>query len=388
MKVKKPKRKNLNGQGSIRERADGRWEARYTDANGMRRSIMGKTAAEVEEKLTAAKNARNKGMPSAPDARKTVGQYAAEWLESRRRRIRESTWIRYEQHIRLQIVPVIGRVHLIKLNRDNLQHLYARCLADGLAPSSVAQVHTLMHHILKDAMRSDLIQRNVAELANPPRVEKREMQIYTTEQVETLLDAAEGHWLAPMIALTVATGLRAGEVIALRWRDVDLPCGVLHVKRTRTRTAKGYVDGRSTKTGSGVRDIRLVPFAVDALKSHRARQAAERLRLGELWVDEDRVFPSSMGKALDASNFHRQWGKLLARASLPEIHFHDLRHSAASWLLSQGVPVVDVSKLLGHANPAITMRFYAHALPDSQDRVAAAMETLLPSRKKDTAQEG
>jgi len=207
--------------------------------------------------------------------------------------------------------------------------------------------------------------------------------------VDALLTVAGGHRLAPLVALTVATGLRAGEVLALRWLHVDLAGGILHVKRTRTRTAKGFTDGKP-KTASSARDIKLVPFALDALKRQRIRQAQERLQLGDAWVDEDRVFPSGVGTAMDASNLRKHWLKLLAQAGLPEVHFHDLRHSAASWLLSQGVPVTDVSEMLGHADPSITMRIYAHAMPGSRDRVAAAMEALLrrhPAVAEDAAKD-
>lgn len=135
-------------------------------------------------------------------------------------------------------------MHLTQLNRMHLQQLYAKCLAAGLAPTTVNHSHGVLHHALKVTMRSDLVPRNVADLASPPRIEKREMQVLTPEQVDTLLALAEGSQLAPMIALTVATGLRVGELLALRWARVDLAKGVLHVRDNRTRTVFGYTDGK------------------------------------------------------------------------------------------------------------------------------------------------
>lgn len=377
----KPKRRG-NHEGSIRQKPDKRWEARYTDATGKRRSIMGKSRAEVARKLADAIGHRNKGLATATDNRQTVAQYLYAWHETMRPpRIRESTWIRNETFIRRQIVPTIGKIRLTQLNRMHLQQLYATCTADGLAPTTINHMHGVLHHDLKDAMISDILPRNVAELADPPSVEKREMQVLTPEQVDTLLQLADGSQMAPMIALTVATALRAGELLALRWSRVDLAHGVLHVRDNRTRVASGYSDGK-TKTASSARDIKLVAMTVDVLRAHRASQAQERLLLGDRWVDEDRIFPSSMGTAMDASNLRKKWLKLLSQAGLSEdIHFHDLRHSAASWLLARGVPITDVSKMLGHADPSITLRIYAHAMPDSQDRVLAAMEFLLAMRK-------
>lgn len=127
---------------------------------------------------------------------------------------------------------------------------------------------------------------------------------------------------------------------------------------------------------------------IDALHAHRASQASARLALGAVWVDEERVFPSSIGTALEASNLRKQWIRLLRRSELLEVHFHDLRHSAASWLLAQGVPIVDVSKMLGHADPSITLCIYAHAMHDSQDRVVAAVEFLLATRKLPPTESG
>lgn len=378
------KKKRGNSEGSIRLRSDGRWESRYVDLTGVRRSIMGRTRLEVADKLGDALQDRKKGVASATDNRLTVAQYLALWHETMRPpRVRESTWIRNETHIRLWITPIIGKIHLSKLNRMDLQKLYAKCSAAGLSSTTVNHLHGVMHHALKDAMLSDILPRNVADLIKPPSVTKRELQVLTPEQVDTLLAFAEvdGSQLAPMIALTVATALRAGELLALRWARVDLNRRVLHVRDNRTRTATGYTDG-APKTASSARDIKLVSMTLDALRAHRAHQAEYRLMLGDRWVDEDRIFPSSSGTAMDASNLRKQWLKLLNRAGLsPDIHFHDLRHSAASWLLAQGVPITDVSKMLGHADPSVTLRIYAHAMPDSQDRVLAAMEFLLATRK-------
>src|SRR5262249_29973842 len=149
------------------------------------------------------------------------------WHETMRPpRIRESTWIRNEQFIRLQIVPSIGKIRLSQLNRLHLQQFYAKCLATGLSPTTVNHMHGVLHHALKDPMGLDLVARNVAEPARPAHVAKREMHVYTPEQVDQLLLVAEGHRLAPLIPLTVTAGLRAGELLALHWSNIDLTRGI------------------------------------------------------------------------------------------------------------------------------------------------------------------
>jgi integrase len=380
-------KKRGQGEGTIRQRADGRWEAMYTDAAGRRKSLYGTTRQEVAGRLAAAIRDRDKGLMSA-DARMTVEQYLKSWLETMRPpRIRESTWIRLETHLRLHAIPAIGKVKLAQLNRMHLQQLYTQCQAKGLSPTTVNHLHGALHQALKDAMRSDLVPRNVAELADPPPIKKRETPIATPEQVDKLLEAAHGHRLEALLFLEVATGLRNSELLALKWSHVDMTCGVLHVKQTRSRVKKGYVDERP-KTESGRRDITLIPIVLESLREHRKRQLTERLAAGPAWKDEDRVFPSSIGTALDASNLDKQWDRLKVRAGLPEeMHFHDLRHSAASWLISKGVDVVAVSLMLGHADPSVTLRIYAHAMPGSRAQVAAAMEQLL-RRPSPPAQEG
>jgi len=366
-----------NSEGTITERADGRWEARYSDAAGKCRCIYGKTRAEVAGRLAAAIRDRDRGLLLA-DGKMTVEAYLTTWLQTMRPpRIRESTWMRRETHLRLHAIPAIGHVKLAALNRMHLQQIYAQCLAKGLSSTTVNHLHGALHQALKDAMRSDLVPRNVTEMADPPRVAKRETPIATPEQVDALLAAVKGHRLEALLLLEVATGLRNSELLALKWSHIDMTCGTLHVRRTRSRVASGYVDERP-KTESGRRDITLIPSVLDALRAHKRRQAEERLRIGEAWHDEDRVFPSSIGTALDASNLDKQWDRLRAKAGLPdEMHFHDLRHSAASWLISKGVPITKVSKMLGHADPSITLRIYAHSLPGDQDEVAAAMEQIL-----------
>jgi integrase len=310
--------------------------------------------------------------------------YLRSWLETMRPTVKESAWIRYEQLLRVHALPGIGRIPLARLTPQQVQHLYGDRLATGRSPTTINHLHGVLHHALEDALRLNLVPRNVTSLTKPPRVEKHEMQVYSPEQVDILLTTAMGHRQEAMFALAVSTGMREGEIIALKWSDVDLAKGSLQVRRGRQRTLKGYVDG-NPKTDSGRRTIRLTRTAIEALRAHRTRQLQERLRLGEAWSEHNLVFPSAVGTPLEGPNLLRTYYRVVAKAGLPRIRFHDLRHTAATLLLLQGVPAKVVSEMLGHANIAITLDLYSHVLPDMQEQAAAAMEDILSRRRSERA---
>jgi integrase len=287
--------------------------------------------------------------------------------------------------VRLYIVPqkppTLARVALIKLTPGHLKSLYADLLSDRrLAPSTVAKTHGILHHALKDAMRDGLIPRNVAELVDPPKVHKRAMTVYTPEQVDHLLTAIEGHKHETLYTLALTSGMRLGELLALKWADVDLAGGFLTVREGRTRTAKGYVDGPG-KTDSARRRIRLTSEATLSLREHRTRQLEHKLWLGASWQEFDFVFPSEIGTAGDHSNVLHSFHRVTDAARPPRLRVHDLRHMAATLMLLKGVPAKVVSEMLGHRSIAITLDLYSHVLPDMQDQAVAAMESVFAERK-------
>jgi integrase len=377
-------RKNANGEGTIVRRSDGRWTAAATLPNGKRKWLYGKTRTDVAQRLARIRGDRDKGLV-IPGEKQTVAVYLRSWLEIVRPTVRESAWIRYEQLLRVHAIPGIGRIPLARLTPQHVQHLYADRLTTGRSPTTINHLHGVLHHALEDAVRMNLVPRNVSSLTKPPRVATHEMKVYSPEEVDTLLTAAKGHRLEAMFALAVSTGMREGEIIALKWPDVDLAKGTLQVRRGRQRTLSGYVDG-NPKTDSGRRTIRLTRTATEALQSHRTRQLQERLRLGEAWEDRDLVFPSEVGTPLDGPNVLKTYYRVIKKAGLPRIRFHDLRHTAATLLLLQGVPAKVVSEMLGHANIAITLDLYSHVTPDMQEQAAAAMEDILTRRRTDRAE--
>lgn len=243
--------------------------------------------------------------------------------------------------------------------------------------TSVRYAHAVLRRALGWAVVRGLVTRNVAGGASLPRLMKKEMRILTPEETKRLLKAARGERLEALFLVALTCGLRQGEMLALRWEDVDLDAPKITVRRQiqRSRDGSGLIVVPTKNKKS--RAIRPGAVAVGALRAHRERQDEEIAAARGLWKDPGLVFATTLGTPLDASNLvARDFKPLLLRAGLPNICWHDLRHGCGSLLLSEGVPVKVVQEILGHSSMAVTMDIYAHVLPDMQERAAAAMDGL------------
>ena len=330
----------------------------------------------MAQKLTVGLKARLDGVPLPPEQLK-AGRYLQEWLQSTQPSIRPSTWRRYEQLLRLYAIPTLGTLPLTRLEPRHVQRLYADCLAQGLAPATVHQLHAVLRRALGQATKWGTVARNVVALVTPPRVQRHEIQPLSATQTRALLDAAKGERLEALYVLALTSGMRLGELLGLRWRDVDLEAGTLQVRQILVRMPSELRFGEP-KTKRSRRRIALSAGARDALRHYRTRQAAERLRLGPVWEDHDLVFANEIGKPLDAGNLLRQdYWRALAKAGIPRCRFHDLRHTCATLLLQQGVHAKVVSELLGHSSIGITLDIYSHVIPDMQQHAVSAMDGVL-----------
>lgn len=366
-----------NSEGNIRKRPDGRWEARISLPDGERKSFYGRTRQEVAHRLAQARHDVDSGLPML-DERQTVGQYLESWIESVKPQIRLSSWRRYGDYVRVHLVPGLGKIPLAKLTPQHIQLFYARKLAEGLSPSTVHHIHGAFHRALKDALLMGIVQRNVTEMVRAPRRSSREMMALTEEQSHQLLDVVKGDRFEVLYLLAVTTGMRQGELLALRWQDVDLERSALQVC-VNVQEANGRFTIAEVKTAYSRRSVRLTRIAVEALRAHRARQNEERLALGSEWNTAlDLVFPNTLGGIMIPDNLaKRSFKKFLEQAGLSkEIRFHDLRHTAATLLLSRGVNPKVVSEMLGHADISITLRVYAHVTPNMQQAAVDVMESL------------
>jgi integrase len=373
-------RKRGNGEGTIHRRKDGGWCAQYTvyTAEGRKRkTIYGKTRVEVAAKLAKALSDREGGL--AFDAKNLVlGEYLDLWLEdSVRDTVRATTFERYEQIARLHICPELGPLKLKAVTPAHIRGLYRNKLSSGSSPRTVQYIHVTLHKALKQAVLDGLIPQNAAEAVKPPQVRREEMRPLTPEQVKVLLEAARGDRLEALYLLAVTTGLRQGELLGLKWEDVDLEASKLQVCRTLA-TAKGGPALTAPKTSKSRRSVSLTRSSVDALKSHLKRQLEEINRAGSLWQENGLIFASEEGQPLKRRNVTNcKFRSLRKRAGLAAIRFHDLRHTCATLLLGRNVNPKIVSEMLGHASIAITLDTYSHVLPNMQNEAAKAMEDAL-----------
>src|ERR671913_920933 len=376
-------KKRGNGEGGIsRHKKSGLYMARYTvqtPEGSKRKTIYGKKRQDVADQLAKALADRADGIVF-DDKNLTLGEYLDRWLsDAVRGTVRESTYSRDKYLVTNHVKPSIGRVKLKNLNARLLQSLYRERLDSGLSASTVQKIHHVLHKALTQAMRWDLIPRSPADSVKAPTPTPKEMHPLSALEARQLLEAAQGDRLEALYVLAVHTGMRRGELLALKWADVDPDLATVRVRRTLTRgeDGRGYVVGAATKSGKG-RHIRLTPRAVEALKRHRARQAKEKLKVGGLYRDQDLVFAGEGGNPINPSNLrNRSFKPLLERAGLPRITFHDLRHTCASFLFERNVHPQLVQELLGHASVAITLDTYSHMLPGMGGEAAEAMDKAL-----------
>lgn len=252
--------------------------------------------------------------------------------------------------------------------------LKSKKLKEGLSSTTVSAIQGVLHKALDDAIKMGLIVRNACDAVSSPRKQHKEIQPLTSEQARKLLEAAKGHPQEALFVLALATGMRRGELLGLKWQDVNLDEGTLQVRRTLSRlpTQMGrdrgdlYVEAEP-KTKSSRRNIALASFAVEALKQHSIRQKGMKRLAGDMWEEHDYVFCTPLGKHLNPGHgVLVQLKILLEKAGLPDIRFHDLRHSAATLLLSMGVHSKVVQEILGHSEISMTMDIYSHVLPTMQ----------------------
>jgi integrase len=369
-----------NNEGSISRRKDGRWMGRYTvqtPTGAKQCSVYGKTRAEVAEKLTAAMADRDKGLVF-DDENMTVGEYLDSWLSgSMRGSVRESTHDSYEIAVRCHIKPALGRLKLKKLTSAHVANFYQDRLTAGFAPASVNKWHVVLHKALDQAVKWHMVPRNVCEAVKAPRPATGEMQTLSADETRRLLEAARGDRLEALYVLAVHTGMRQGELLGLKWSDVDLKAGTISVRRTLTKSGTSLLLGEP-KTKKSRRTVYLTEAATEALRDHLRRQMEEMERLGDLYEDRGLVFTTKVGTLINPTNLRkRSFAPLLQRAKLPPVRFHDLRHTCATLLFSRGVHPKYVQELFGHANIAITLDRYSHVIPGMGAHTARAMEDAL-----------
>jgi integrase len=379
-------KKRGNNEGTITRRKDGRWEARISlsrDATGKlkRVTLYGKTRQEVADKLAKALHDKQQGTVVAPQ-KLTLSAWLATWLQHYKRpRIRSNTLDQYEMIVKRHLIPSFGHIALRDLRPDHVQHYYHEKAQQGLEASTIKSHHVVLSNALTQAEKNQLVPRNVCRLTELPRQPRKERRTLTVNQVmKQLLSVLQGDRLHAAFIALFMTGLRRGELLGLRWQDVDLDAGIVQVRqilvRIYNRDAVG--EGRKTrlvfqapKTEKSRRSIPIPALCLAALKRHKAQQAEEKLLLGPGYQDHGLVFAQAHGGPIDPRSMDRYFTQALQRAGLPTIRLHDARHTYATLMLKQGIPLKGVQTLLGHSSISVTADIYTHVDLDQERQYVA-----------------
>ena len=377
-------KKRANGEGNIRKRKDGRWEGRYTAGHDpetgkpIYKNVLGRTQAEVKEKLTQAM-AENKNLDLTKVGQYTIGQWMDVWYENYAKiKVRPSSHQTYKGYIENHIKPNIGDIPLEKLTTLDLQRLYKTLLANGrvdrleskgqpkgLSPKTVRNIHQILSSALKLAQEQRIILTNPAEGCALPKVEHREMKTLPVEQLQSFLREAKDSGVFELYYLELATGLRRGELLGLKWEDIDLEHGDLRVRRQIARI-NGRVVEAPLKTKNAYRTLPLAEDTISILKEQKKKVG------NSPWV-----FPSATGGPISPDSVLHMLHRVLKRAGLPQVRFHDLRHTFATLALQNGVDIKTVSGMLGHFSAGFTLDTYAHVTTSAQKAAANTMGKLL-----------
>jgi integrase len=376
------------GEGSVFQRKDGRWIAQVTLEDGRQKQFYASSEKEAWGKLHEALREAEQGTILL-ERDQRLSQYLDHWLEQiERPTLKVSSYKRYRSILDHHLIPALGHLYMRKLRVEHLDRFYAKKQADGLAPQTIHLIHSVLHQALETAVRRHYLSRNVCDDAVLPRIPRRDIHPLSTEQASRLLQVARGHRLETLIALALTTGMRRGELLALTWDDIDLVAGRVSIRRTVNRygAGAGYVVSEP-KTAKGRRSIVLPPFVRDLLQHHRIAQQELKAQAGTRWQEHGLVFASNMGTFFHPNRLLKEFHQLLSEAGLPPMRFHDLRHSAATILLSMGVHPKVVQEILGHSDISMTLDTYSHVLPTLQQEAMAKLEQAFGSGPRLQAQQ-
>ncbi len=376
-------KRRANGEGSIRKRADGRWEGRYTVGHDPKtgkqkfKNVLGKTQAEVREKLKAAIEA-SKDLDVIKSDEYTIGQWMDVWFENcAKLKVRSSSHQTYKGYIQNHIKPYIGSIPLNQLTSLDLQKLYKKLLNNGrverkeskeqpkgLSAKTVRNINQVISSAMEFAKSQKLIRNNPTDGCSLPKAEHKEMQTLSAEQLSAFFTEAKESGVYEFYYIALATGLRRGELLGLKWQDIDFENGILHIHRQVSRI-DGEVVEAPLKTKNSYRNVAIGADAVEILKAQKEK------------MQSDYVFPSPTGGPISPDSVLHMLHRVLNRAGLPKVRFHDLRHTFATLALQNGVDVKTVSGMLGHYSAGFTLDIYAHVTTTAQKQAANTMDSVL-----------
>ncbi|MFD8289136.1 tyrosine-type recombinase/integrase [Streptomyces lavendulae] len=377
------RKRNPNGAGTITERKDGRFQAAVyvlqPDGTRARKFAYGKTWMECDAKRRELLAKVDQGVP-VPTRSAKLAEWLPYWLENIVRPHRKrTTFAKYETHVRLYLVPLLGKKRLEALGVADVRRALVQ-LQKQTSAATAKESHRVLRTAIAAACREELVSRNVVSLAEPPKVQVREMSPWELDETLDFLAAARKDPLYPAFVLAIALGLRRGELVGLRWENVDLEKREIRVRSQRQRVrGEAYEDdpkGRRRR-----QTLPLPGICVAPLRWQRMRQAAMRENAGEKWEETGYVFTTRTGRPIEPRNVYRSFTRVAKGAGIRVVRLHDARHGTATLLTAAGVPPRVVMEILGHSQIAVTMNVYAHVVQDTQREAVGHMDRLLRGRR-------
>jgi integrase len=361
-------KRRANHEGTIFKRKNGSWRAQVS-IQGRRLSHTAKTQRECKEWLKETIQHLDQGY-TYRSAQTSLEGFLENWLVSIQCSRAPGTLNLYRLTIRNEIIPALGHIKLKDLSPDKIQRLFDRKLAEGASPYAVKRIHKVLHVALGQGVKLGLLTRNQVSTTVSPRITSREMQYLTEREVQAFLELAKQVQaeLYALYFLAIHTEMRKSELLGLQWEDIDWQHGTLQVQRQLRWKRKWEFEFTVPKTSKGIRSIKLGKKAIAALNAHKESQTTG---------GHDLIFADETGEPIRDHRLYRNFKQILEEADLHDIRFHDLRHTAASLMLNYGVPVIIVSRRLGHAKPSITMDVYGHIIPSRQEEAASLMDRLM-----------
>jgi integrase len=368
--------RRANGEGTIWKKPDGRWcgavYAQTTKGTRKRVYVYGKTRTEAREKLTALQRDLDRGV-RVPAENWTVEAYLKHWLDAVVKPHKApKTYQGYELVVRRHILPTLGRKRLKSLSVPDVRNFVERLQEQGMGTRGIQQAHAVLRNALQSAMRDELVVRNVAKLVQVKTPRYEVGRGLSVEQSRTLLRHSKSDRLHALYVLAVYLGLRRGELLGMRWSNVDLDQEFVQVTHTLQRV-DGELRFQPPKTRTSRRTVPLPAPCIEALRAHKVSQDKERLLAGPKWCDEGMVFSTTIGTPIEPDNLSRSWYVVRKVLGEPPPRFHDMRHTCVSLLLAEGAPPHVVQQIVGHSAIDVTMTIYAHA---SLDEKRTALQRL------------